>query len=210
ESLARFEREARLLASVDHPNIAVIHAIESEHERPFLVMELIPGETLAERLAAGPLALAEAIPLARRIADALSAAHEKGVIHRDLKPGNVRLTPDGRVKVLDFGLARMASGPSGTDSVTVAADATAAGAVLGTPAYMSPEQARARPVDRRTDLWSFGCVLFEMLTGRKAFPGETASDSLAAVLTRDPDWTALPGGTPPAIRELLRRCLEKD
>jgi Tol biopolymer transport system component/tRNA A-37 threonylcarbamoyl transferase component Bud32 len=210
ESLARFEREARLLAAVDHPNIAVIHAIESEGERPFLVMELIPGETLAERLAAGPLPLAEALALAARIADALSSAHERGVVHRDLKPGNIRLTPEGRVKVLDFGLARIVSGPSGTDSVTVEADATAAGTILGTPAYMSPEQARGRPVDRRTDLWSFGCVLFEMLSGRKAFPGDTPSDAMAAVLTREPDWGALPPATPTAVRDLLRRCLEKD
>ena len=214
ESLARFEREARLLASVDHPNIAVIHAIETEYERPFLVLELIPGETLAERLAAGPLPVPEALQIAGRIADALSAAHERGVIHRDLKPGNIRLTPDGRVKVLDFGLARVLADASTADSATVtgamAADATAPGSILGTPAYMSPEQARGRPVDRRTDLWSFGCVLFEMLTGRKAFEGESASDCLVAILTRDPDWTALPSATPPPVRDLLRRCLEKD
>ncbi|MDQ2871148.1 MAG: protein kinase [Acidobacteriota bacterium] len=212
EHLARFEREARLLAAVDHPNIAVIHGIETDGGRQFLVLEMIPGETLAERLAAGPLPVPQALGLAVQMADALAAAHDKGVIHRDFKPGNVRLTPDGRVKVLDFGLAKDLSdaAPAGSALATAPPSDTLPGSVLGTPAYMSPEQARGKPLDRRTDLWSFGCVLYEMLSGRKAFEGETTSDTLVAILERDPDWSALPGDTPPAVAGLLRRCLEKD
>ena len=212
EHLARFEREARLLAAVDHPNIAVIHGIETDEGRQFLVLELIPGETLADRLAAGALPVREALGLAAQMAGALSAAHEKGVVHRDFKPGNVRLTPDGRVKVLDFGLAKDVSPGQGAGSgiTTSPPSETRPGAVLGTPAYMSPEQARGKPVDRRTDLWSFGCVLYEMLSGCRAFSGETASDTLAAILASDPDWTALPPDVPPAVVRLIRRCLEKD
>jgi eukaryotic-like serine/threonine-protein kinase len=212
EHLARFEREARLLAAVDHPNIAVIHGIETDGDRQFLVLELIPGETLAERLAAGALPVREALGLAVQMAGALSAAHEKGVVHRDLKPGNVRITPDGRVKVLDFGLAKDLSSaePAGSGLTTSPQSETRPGSVLGTPAYMSPEQARGKPLDRRTDLWSFGCVLYEMLSGRRPFTGETASDTLAAILASDPDWSALPADLPPAIARLIRRCLEKD
>ena len=212
EHLGRFEREARLLAAVDHPNIAVIHGIETDGGRQFLVLELIPGETLAERLAAGALPVREALGLAAQMAGALSAAHEKGVVHRDFKPGNVRVTPDGRVKVLDFGLAKdlSAAQSAGSRLTTSPPSETRPGSVLGTPAYMSPEQARGKPLDRRTDLWSFGCVLYEMLSGRRAFAGETASDTLAAILASDPDWTALPADVPPAVVRLVRRCLEKD
>ena len=216
--LARFEREARLLASVDHPNIAVIHGIESDAGRRFLVLELIPGETLAERIFAGPVPLKEALGLAVQMANALAAAHEKGVVHRDFKPANVRITPDGRVKVLDFGLARDVSeelAPSGSAVTKTAMAAptesqTRPGTILGTAEYMSPEQARGKPVDRRTDLWSFGCVLFEMLSGRRTFAGETFSDVIAAILGREPEWSALPADTPPAVARVLRRCLEKD
>lgn len=212
EHLARFEREARLLASVDHPNIAGIHAIEGEGSERFLVLELIPGETLADKLAAGPLPIADALEYCRQVADALAAAHEKGVVHRDLKPGNIRITPQGRVKVLDFGLAKSLASSAGDSAAVTRAGATATteGTVLGTPAYMSPEQARGRPLDRRTDLWSFGCVLYESLTGRRAFDGETASDAIAAVLQAEPDWGALPRDTPESVRRLLARCLEKD
>ena len=212
DHMARFEREARLLASLDHPNVAVIHGIEEREGIRFLVLELVEGRTLDERLAAGPLPLVEALDLARQIADALVAAHGKGVIHRDLKPANVRVTPGGRAKVLDFGLAKSlaASAPAASALTTAPAGGTAAGAILGTPAYMSPEQARGKPLDQRTDVWSFGCLLFEMLTGRPAFGGETASDCLAAILHTDPEWRALPRATPAAIRRLIARCLEKD
>lgn len=210
--LARFEREARLLASVDHPNIAVIHGIETDGEMQFIVLELIPGETLAERLMSGALPLKEAIGLAVQMADALAAAHERGVVHRDFKPANVRITPDGRVKVLDFGLARDVSQetPVSTSAATAVESKTLPGTILGTAEYMSPEQARGKPVDRRSDLWSFGCVLFEMLTGRRLFAEETFSDTVAAILGREPDWAALPADTPPAVLRVLRRCLEKD
>ena len=214
EHLGRFDREARLLASLNHPGIATIHGIERGEGGPFLVLELVEGATLADRLAAGPLAWREALEIGRQIADALAAAHDRGVVHRDLKPGNVMITPEGRVKVLDFGLAKssaLPSGPGDSVSPTVAAtDATRNGAILGTPAYMSPEQARGKPLDKRTDLWSFGCVLYEALTGRKAFGGETASDCLVAVLEREPDWKSLPAETPEPVRHLLHRCLEKD
>jgi Tol biopolymer transport system component len=214
EHLGRFEREARLLASLNHPGIATIHGIERGEGGPFLVLELVEGETLAERLAAGPLSLPEALGVCRQIADALAAAHDRGVVHRDLKPANVKITPEGRVKVLDFGLAKSSplfSGSGNSVSPTVGAESeTKAGVILGTPAYMSPEQARGKVVDKRADIWSFGCVLYETLTGRKAFGGETASDCLAAILEREPDWNALPRGVPAAAVRLLRRCLEKD
>ncbi len=217
ERIARFEREARLLASLNHPNIGAIHGLEEADGRRYLVLEFVEGETLAQRLRRGALPVREALPVCRAIAAALEAAHESGVIHRDLKPGNVMVRPDGEVKVLDFGLAKgaaagaNASGDAGLSaSPTLTYAATGAGIVLGTAAYMSPEQARGKPVDRRTDIWSFGCVLYECLSGRQAFEGETVSDVIARILEREPDWKALPPATPPAIRELLERCLDKD
>jgi Tol biopolymer transport system component len=215
ERLSRFEREARLLATLSHPNIAAIYGLEEVAGDRYLVLEYIEGPTLAERLAQGRIPLDEAIDICRQIAAGVEAAHESGVIHRDLKPGNVKITPDGKVKVLDFGLAKSASGGDGSDfhishSPTLAHAATGAGVILGTAAYMSPEQARGRVVDRRTDIWSFGCVLYECLTGRQLYDGETVSDLIARILEREPDWSALPANVPPRVRELLRRCLRKD
>jgi eukaryotic-like serine/threonine-protein kinase len=223
ERKQRFEREARLLATLSHPGIAAIYSFEeisdssSSSSRHILVMELVEGEDLAQRLANGPLPLEESLSYARQIAEALEAAHEKGVVHRDLKPANIKVTPDGRVKLLDFGLAKIFEGdaaggsaPSVTHSPTLTARATAAGMILGTAAYMSPEQARGKPLDKRTDVWAFGCVLFEMLTGKRAFEGETVSDTLAAVLLKEPDWSALPEQTPGKIRDLLRKCLRRE
>jgi len=212
--LARFDREAHLLASLNHPNIAAIYGLEESDGVRILVLELVPGETLAERLAPGPLPLREGLRLLRQIAEALEAAHEKGIIHRDLKPANVKITPEGKVKVLDFGLAKTfiaeRSAADLTRSPTVSHDATRQGVILGTAAYMSPEQARGKPLDKRTDIWSFGCVLYEALTGRKAFDGETVSDTIAAILEREPDWDALSEAVPVKIRDLLHRCLQKD
>ncbi|MHC4440219.1 MAG: protein kinase domain-containing protein, partial [Planctomycetota bacterium] len=203
----RFTREAKLLASLSHPNIGVIHdIIEQTKSSAFLVLEYIPGETLAERMAREPLQLKDALSIGLQIAEAVCAAHVTGVIHRDLKPSNIKITPEGRVKVLDFGLAKTAVGKS----VAVEPTVTQPGRVMGTPAYMSPEQARGKPSDRRTDIWSFGCVLFEMLTGRLPFEGETATDTLARIIEREPDWDQLPPITPRNIRVLLRRCLAKD
>jgi Tol biopolymer transport system component len=217
DRLARFEREARLLAALSHPHIGAIYGVEDGDGRPALVLELVEGKTLAELIqdcgTERPLPLSEALAIARQIVDALEAAHEKGIVHRDLKPTNVKITPEGVVKVLDFGLGRASPVPGGTASSpapTITHEETMPGAVLGTPAYMSPEQARGLPVDRRADIWAVGCVLFEMLTGEKVFDGDTASDTLAHVLTRDPEWSLLPGETPSAIRRLLRRCLQKD
>jgi eukaryotic-like serine/threonine-protein kinase len=214
ERLARFSREAQVLASLNHPNIAHIHGLEDSGGAQALVLELVEGETLAERIAGGPIPLDEALGIARQIAAALEAANEKGIVHRDLKPANVKLRPDGKVKVLDFGLAKAMtadrSAPDMTRSPTMTAAATLAGVVIGTAAYMSPEQARGKTVDRRTDVWAFGAVLYEMLSGRKAFEGETISDTLASVLTRDPDWSALAAATPVRVRDVLRRCLQKD
>ncbi|HEX7879163.1 MAG TPA: protein kinase [Candidatus Eisenbacteria bacterium] len=214
ERLARFEREARLLASLTHANIAGIHGLEVVDGHRHLILEFVDGETLANRLARGPLPLDEALGIASQIAGALDAAHEAGIVHRDLKPGNVMLTAAGDVKVLDFGLARggpaSSSDPSLSASPTMTYAATMAGVILGTAAYMSPEQARGKAVDRRTDIWSFGCVLYECLTARVLFAGETVSDTIAKILEREPDWSALPERTPPRVRELLRRCLEKD
>ena len=212
--LERFRREAHLLASLSHPNIAAIHGLEEADGVRCLVLELVEGETLEEKIARGPLPLEEALNIARQTADALEAAHEKGVIHRDLKPGNVKVTPEGQVKLLDFGLAKAFEGDQtpatlGT-SPTLTAAATRAGVILGTAAYMSPEQARAKVVDRRADIWAFGVVLYEMLTGKQAFPGETVSDTLAALLKTEPDWSALPADTPAQVLRLLRRCLQKD
>jgi Tol biopolymer transport system component len=215
ERLARFDREARLLASLNHPNIGALYAIEVTDGERFLVLELIPGETLEDRIGRGPIPVEEALPIARQIALALGAAHAAGILHRDLKPANVKVTPTGTVKVLDFGLAKeIATGgrpaPEASVSPTLTAAATQAGVILGTAAYMSPEQARGHGVDRRTDVWGFGCILYEMLAGRRAFEGNTASDTLASVLKEEPDWSVLPGAAPPAIRRLLRRSLAKD
>jgi Tol biopolymer transport system component len=216
ERLGRFEREARLLASLSHPNIAGIHGLEVIDGHRHLVLEFVDGVTLAARLAHGPLPVDESLAVGRQIAAALDAAHEAGIIHRDLKPGNVMLTATGDVKVLDFGLARGGSAAAGavdqglSASPTLAYSGTVAGVILGTAAYMSPEQARGRAMDRRTDIWSFGCVLYECLTGKSLFGGETISDTIAKILEREPDWSALPPRTPPRVRELLRRCLDKD
>ncbi|HEV2423894.1 MAG TPA: protein kinase [Terriglobia bacterium] len=242
DRMARFQREAQVLASLNHPNIAAIYGLEESGGVRALVMELVEGPTLAERLSAAPaiarysraagnpavssagtvamraspLRVEEALHIARQIAGALEYAHDRGIIHRDLKPANVKITPEGTVKVLDFGLAKaLGSGDSAStlnpnNSPTLTAAATQAGVILGTAAYMSPEQAKGKPVDRRADIWAFGCVMYEMLTGRQAFEGETVSDLLAAVIMKDPDWDAVPASTPASIRKLLRRCLDKD
>ncbi len=214
ERLVRFEREARMLAALNHPNIGAIYGLEDADGVRALVLELIEGETLADRIQRRALPVAEALTIARQIADALDSAHEKGIIHRDLKPANVKITPDGVVKVLDFGLAKAAAGdgssPDLSQSPTDTGGGTREGIILGTAAYMSPDQARGKRVGKRTDVWAFGCVLYEMLTGRVPFPGETMSDTVAAILGREPDWHALPAATPEAIRRLLRRSLQKD
>jgi serine/threonine-protein kinase len=216
DRLARFQREAELLATLNHPNIAAVYGVEDEADVRAIVLELVEGETLADRIARGPIRIEDSLPLARQIIDALEAAHDRGIVHRDLKPANIKITPEGRVKVLDFGLAKMletaAPATAVSMSPTLSVQATYAGVILGTAAYMSPEQARGKPVDRRTDVWAFGCVLFEMLTGKQAFAsaGDTVSDAIAAVLTKEPDWTALPPSTPPHMASLLRRCLRKD
>jgi serine/threonine protein kinase/tetratricopeptide (TPR) repeat protein len=202
----RFQREARLLASLNHPNIAVIHDIIEQEALGYLVLEYVPGQTLAERITKGPLKPQKALTIALQITKAVTAAHEHDVIHRDLKPGNIKITPDGRVKVLDFGLAKAVGGESSEKPATV----TQAGRVMGTPAYMSPEQARGKPTDKRSDVWSFGCIMYQMLTGHLPFEGETATDTLARIIEREPDWGLLPEDTPSNIRVLLRRCLEKD
>jgi len=218
DRLARFQREAKVLASLNHPGIGAIYGLEEANGHQYLILEFVEGETLADRLVSGPIPVDEALSIARQIAEAVEAAHEKGVIHRDLKPGNVMVTPDGVVKVLDFGLARTADGsPSSTsalgtpDSPTMPIQSpTIPGAIMGTAGYMSPEQARGKPVDKRSDIFSFGCVLYEMLSGSGPFPGETITDSLGAILHREPDWTRIPPATPARVRELLRACLVKD
>ena len=211
ERLGRLRREAQVVAALSHSNIAQIYGVEDSNGVPALVLELVEGPTLADRIGAGPLPIPEALEIASQIADALEAAHERGVMHRDLKPANIKLTANGGVKVLDFGLAKpLANKASGLDPSLVTVEATREGTVAGTAAYMSPEQARGQALDRRTDVWSFGCVVFEMLSGRRAFAGATVSDTLASVLTRDPSWDALPTSLSPAIVRLLRRCLEKD
>jgi eukaryotic-like serine/threonine-protein kinase len=214
ERLARFEREARMLAALNHPHIGAIYGVEEAEGLRALVLELVEGDTLADRVHRGPLPVAETLAIARQIADALDAAHQKGIIHRDLKPANVKITPEGVVKVLDFGLAKAATSgvptPDLTNSPTVTIGGTREGAILGTAAYMSPEQACGQVVDKRTDIWAFGCVVYELLAGRRSFHGEDVGDTLANVLKIDPDWSALPSETPPAIRTLLRSCLTKD
>ncbi|HWQ03344.1 MAG TPA: serine/threonine-protein kinase, partial [Candidatus Nitrosotenuis sp.] len=229
QRMGRFQREAQVLASLNHPHIAAIYGLEesgtgfqpvqdAQARVPVplraLVMELVEGTTLADRVATGALPLDEALPLARQIADALEYAHERGVVHRDLKPANIKVTPAGQVKVLDFGLAKaMAEETSGGDvsgSPTLSLGATKAGLILGTAAYMSPEQAKGKSVDRRADIWAFGVVLFEMLSGQQLYSGETVSETLARVIEREPDLSALPARTPQKIRALLRRCLTKD
>jgi eukaryotic-like serine/threonine-protein kinase len=215
DRLARFQREAEVLAAVNHPNIAHVHGLEKSDGMLALVMELVEGLTLADRIAHGAIAIDEALPIAKQIAEALEAAHERGIIHRDLKPANIKVRADAMVKVLDFGLANaldVGSEGSGALSMspTQSLHATQAGMILGTAAYMSPEQAAGKAVDKRTDLWAFGVVVMEMLTGQPVFTGETVPHVLASVLKSDPDWTALPATTPAALRRLLRRCLEKD
>lgn len=210
ERVRRFQREAEVLASLNHPNIAAIYELEGFESSQYLVLELVEGETLAALTARGPIPIAEALAIARQIADSLEAAHEKGIIHRDLKPANVAITPDGTVKLLDFGLAKTSTGVNEDLSQTPTAAGTEGGLIIGTAAYMSPEQARGKTVDKRTDIWAFGCVLYEMLSGKRAFAGETISDLIVATLEREPDWTALPALASPSIRRLLLRCLEKD
>jgi hypothetical protein len=214
DRLARFEREAKLLASLSHQNVATLHGLEEHDGQRFLVMELAEGETLAEQVKKGPILVEDALEIARQIAEGLEAAHECGIIHRDLKPANVMVSPEGKVKVLDFGLAKAwqseGSDVDITHSPTLTGQMTAAGVLLGTAAYMSPEQARGKTADKRADIWAFGVVLFEMLTGTRLFDGETTSDVLAAVLRAEPDWDALPAATPWRVRDVLRRCLERD
>jgi serine/threonine-protein kinase len=214
ERLARFEREAKLLASLNHPNIAAIHGLEEHEGKRFLVLELVEGQTLAERLRKGRIPLDETLDICRQIAEGLEAAHEKGIIHRDLKPANVKVTPEGKVKILDFGLAKAFQGePSAPDmskSPTLTSQMTNAGVILGTAAYMSPEQTRGKAVDKRADIWAFGCVLYECLTVKRAFQGETITEIVASILKSDPDWRLLPAETPPFLRAVLRQCLQKD
>ena len=215
ERLARFIREAQTLASLNHPNIAIIHGLEQTGDAHALVMELVPGEDLSQRIARGAIPVDEALPIAKQIAEALEAAHEQGIIHRDLKPANIKVRDDGTVKVLDFGLAKamepVGRAPNVSQSPTITTPAmTQAGIILGTAAYMSPEQARGKAVDRRADIWAFGAVLFEMLTARRAFEGDDIAITLAAVMMKEPDWRLLPTATPVALRGLLTRCLKKD
>jgi serine/threonine-protein kinase len=215
--LARFEREAKLLAALNHANIASVYSLHRDGPVPFLAMEYVDGDDLARRIERGAIPLAEALPIARQIVEAVEEAHEKGIVHRDLKPANVKIRPDGKVKVLDFGLAKALSGDTASGitrdagTLTAAAQtATRAGLILGTASYMPPEQARGLPVDKRADIWAFGAVLFEMLSGHRAFPGDTMTDVLASVVTSEPDWSRLPAETPPGVVGLLHRCLEKD
>ncbi len=217
DRLARFRREAQVLASLNHPNIAHVYGLEQSHGVQALVMELVEGPTLADRIAQGPIPVDEALLIAKQIAEALEAAHEKGIIHRDLKPANIKLRPDGTVKVLDFGLAKALEPvwPARVDAtasptITSPAMMTGVGVLLGTAAYMSPEQARGKAVDKRTDIWAFGCVLYEMLTGQRAFGGEDVTETLASVVKSDPAWDALPDGVSPSVCVFLRRCLQKN
>jgi serine/threonine protein kinase len=213
--LARFQREAELLAALNHPNIAAIHGVEEADGVKALILELVEGPTLADRLAHGRLPLREALAIARQIVDALDAAHERGIVHRDLKPANIKVRDDGTVKVLDFGLAKALESDQAPSDATVSPTMTSpamtgAGVILGTAAYMSPEQARGRDVDKRTDIWAFGCVLYDLLAGRPAFAGDTVADTITAILSREPDWSALPASTPASVLSFLRHCLDKD
>ena len=221
ERLARFHREAQVLASLNHPNIAHVYGLEEADGVRALIMELVEGPTLADRIAEGAIPLREALSIATQVAEGLAAAHEQGIVHRDLKPANIKIGPDGTVKVLDFGLAKAMDGPPDSRSVGLQPDLslsptittpamTQVGVILGTAAYMSPEQAKGRPADKRSDIWAFGCVLYEMLTGRRAFDGEDVGDTLASVIKGDPEWSPLPSDLPPAVRTLLERCLTKD
>ena len=213
DRLARFQREAQVLASLNHPGIAAIYGLEDSEDTKALVLELVEGPTLADRIAQGPIPVDEALPIAKQIAEALEAAHEAGVIHRDLKPANIKVKEDGTVKVLDFGLAKaLDTTPQGdpSQSPTLTAAATQMGVILGTAAYMSPEQAAGQTADVRSDIWSFGVVLYEILTGRKVFGGEDVSMTLSSVLQREPDWSHIPAAVSPSLSIFLRRCLEKD
>ncbi len=214
ERMARFEREAKVLASLDHPNIAAIYGVEDSGATHALIMQLAEGPTLAERIAAGPIPIDDALRIAKQICDGLEYAHEKGIVHRDLKPANIKISREDAVKILDFGLAKAIEGDASSfdpgNSPTLSRLATQAGIILGTAAYMSPEQAKAKPVDRRADIWAFGCVLYEMLTGKQPFRGESVIDTLAAVTKEEPDWSLLPKDTPARVRILLQRCLQKD
>jgi serine/threonine protein kinase len=210
ERLRRFEREAKSIAALNHPNVAQIHSVDQIDGICFLVLELVPGETLEDRIAGGALSVEDTVDVCRQIAEGLEAAHEAGVIHRDLKPANVRITPEGKVKVLDFGLAKPTGSAAGHGTSTDSVLATEEGRLLGTPIYMAPEQARGKPIDRRVDVWAFGCVLYECLTGKRAFDGDTMPDVLAAVVREEADFTRLPTNTPLHVRELVERCLEKD
>src|SRR5215831_4686836 len=217
ERIARFEREAKTLAALNQPHIAQIYGLEESNGIRALVMELVEGPTLADRIAKGPIPIDEALAIAKQIAEALEAAHEHGIIHRDLKPANIKLRDDGTVKVLDFGLAKAMEPASAispmltaSPTITTPAQMTGVGMILGTAAYMSPEQAKGRPADQRSDVWAFGCVLYEMLVGRRTFQGDTVTEAIASVLAREADLTAVPANTSLKVHELLRRCLEKD
>ena len=212
ERLARFQREAKVLASLNHPNIGGIYGIETSGETQALVLELIEGPTLAERIADGPIPVEQAVAMVRQIAEALSAAHDAGIIHRDLKPANIKVRSDGTVKVLDFGLAKAAEGRGGeaADAPTMTAMSSQVGAVVGTAAYMAPEQARGEAGDKRADIWALGCVCYELLSGHRPFEGRTMSDTLASVLAREVDLTRLPEEVPAALHKFMARCLEKE
>src|SRR5215472_7298628 len=213
QRMARFEREAQLLAALNHPNIAAIYGLEDSDSTRALVIELVEGPTLAERITQGAIPFDEAIDIGRQIAEALEYAHERGIVHRDLKPANVKITPEGVVKVLDFGLAKARTSEASatnTEESTITVGSTRVGVVVGTAAYMSPEQACGKPVDKRADIWAFGCVLFEILTECRPFTGQTSTEIIAAILEREPDWGKLPATTPQPLRRLLLRCLEKD
>ncbi len=214
DQISRFRREAQMLAALNHPNIATLYGLEQAGETHYLAMEYVPGETLAELIDRGPTDLQLAARICCQVAEALETAHRVGMVHRDIKPANIKVTPEGRVKVLDFGLAKIPAGPVATaaaeDASTVTASLTVQGQIIGTPAYMSPEQVRGRPVDHRADIWAFGCVLYELLSSRRAFHSESVPDTLARILEREPDWKALPAATPAPVRDLLKSCLQKD